>query len=180
MYGYQWVKCEKYIKNPKNSGQYTKIYINQIKEVINLIKTNPNSRRMVVTAWNPSVLDEIALPSCHAFFIFNITGDKLNCHLTQRSGDIALGIPFNLACYATLTQMIAQETGYKLGEFSHYINDAHIYVNHIDGLEKQIKRTCRPLPTLKISNKNFWELEFDDFKLNNYDPHPMIRFEVAV
>ena len=100
--------------------------INQIQDVIDLIKHSPDSRRMVVTAWNPSVLNEIALPSCHAFFIFSVTNGKLNCHLTQRSGDIALGIPFNLACYATLTQMIAQETNLALGEFSHYINDAHI------------------------------------------------------
>ena len=108
MYGYQWVKWEKF--KEKEDGSIEKTYINQIKEVIDLIKNSPDSRRMVVTAWNPSVLDEIALPSCHAFFIFNVCNGKLNCHLTQRSGDIALGIPFNLACYATLSQMIAQET----------------------------------------------------------------------
>ena len=120
---------------------------------------------MVVTAWNPSVLDEIALPSCHAFFIFNVTNGKLNCHLTQRSGDIALGIPFNLACYALLTNMIAKETNLKLGEFSHYINDAHIYVNHIEGLKEQITREPKRLPQLIINDKPFWDLEFDDFKL---------------
>ncbi len=179
MYGYQWVNWEKYTENPQ-TRQYEKSHINQIEEVIQLIKNNPESRRMVVTAWNPSVLDEIALPSCHAFFIFNVTGDKLNCHLTQRSGDIALGIPFNLACYATLTQMIAQETGYKLGQFSHYINDAHIYVNHVDGLKEQLKREFRPLPSLEIANKPFWDLNFVDFTLKNYNPHPVIRFEVAV
>ena len=179
MYGYQWVNWEKYTENPQ-TGQYEKSHINQIEEVIQLIKNNPESRRMVVTAWNPSVLDEIALPSCHAFFIFNVTGDKLNCHLTQRSGDIALGIPFNLACYATLTQMIAQETGYKLGQFSHYINDAHIYVNHVDGLKEQLKREFRPLPSLEITNKPFWDLKFEDFTLKDYNPHPVIRFEVAV
>lgn len=179
MYGYQWVNWEKYTEDPK-SGQYEKSHINQIEEVIQLIKNNPDSRRMVVTAWNPSVLDEIALPSCHAFFIFNVTGDKLNCHLTQRSGDIALGIPFNLACYATLTKMIAQETGYKLGHFSHYINDAHIYVNHVDGLKEQLKREFRPLPSLEIANKPFWDLKFEDFKLKDYNPHPVIRFEVAI
>jgi thymidylate synthase len=179
MYGYQWVNWEKYTKD-SNTGQYIKSYINQIDKVIKLIKKNPESRRMVVTAWNPSVLDEIALPSCHAFFIFNVTGDKLNCHLTQRSGDIALGIPFNLACYATLTQMIAQETGYKLGQFSHYINDAHIYVNHIEGLKEQLTRDFQQLPKLEIKTKAFWELEFEDFILNDYNPHPSIRFEVAV
>ena len=179
MYGYQWVKWEKFSKNSK-SNEYQKTHINQIEEVINLIKNHPDSRRMVVTAWNPSVLDEIALPSCHAFFIFNVTNGKLNCHLTQRSGDIALGIPFNLACYATLTQMIAQETNLKLGEFSHYINDAHIYENHIDGLKEQLKRKPLELPQLQIKNKSFWELEFEDFELINYEHHPIIKFPVAV
>ena len=173
MYGYQWVNWDKY-----EDGRQT--HINQIQNVIDLIKKNPNSRRMVVSAWNPAVLNEIALPSCHAFFIFNVTNGKLNCHLTQRSGDIALGIPFNLACYAMLTQMIAQETNLELGEFSHYINDAHIYENHIDGLEAQIKRDPLPLPKLEISKKPFWELKFDDFKLNQYNYHPAIKFPVAV
>ena len=178
MYGYQWVNWEKF--EIDKFGKIKKTYINQIKEVINLIKTNPNSRRMVVTAWNPSVLHEIALPSCHAFFIFNVTNNKLNCHLTQRSGDIALGIPFNLACYATLTQMIAQETDLQLGEFSHYINDAHIYENHIKGLKEQLKREPLVLPKLEVSNKPFWNLTFDDFKLLNYAHHPVIKFPVAV
>ena len=179
MYGYQWVKWEQFIKD-KETGEYKKNYINQIKDVIDLIKNNPNSRRMVVTAWNPSVLDEIALPSCHAFFIFNVTNGKLNCHLTQRSGDIALGIPFNLACYATLTQMIAQEVGLKLGEFSHYINDAHIYENHIDGLKEQLQRDPLPLSRLNIKNKPFWNLKFEDFELLDYNHHPIIKFPVAV
>jgi thymidylate synthase len=135
---------------------------------------------MVVSAWNPAVLDEIALPSCHAFFIFNVTNGKLNCHLTQRSGDIALGIPFNLACYAALTQMIANETGLKIGVFSHYINDAHIYVNHIDGLKEQLTRKPLPLPTLEIADKSFWDLKFEDFILKNYQHHSAIKFPVAV
>ena len=179
MYGYQWVKSEKFSKNLQ-TDRYEKTYINQIEEVIHLIKNNPDSRRMVVTAWNPSVLDEIALPSCHAFFIFNVSNGKLNCHLTQRSGDIALGIPFNLACYATLTQMIAQETNLELGEFSHYINDAHIYENHIEGLKEQLTREPLDLPELQIKNKPFWDLEFEDFKLINYEHHPIIKFPVAV
>ena len=178
MYGYQWVKWEKF-KEYEN-GEITKTYINQIEEVIDLIKNNPNSRRMVVSAWNPSVLGEIALPSCHAFFIFNVCDGRLNCHLTQRSGDIALGIPFNLACYALLTQMIAQETNLKLGYFSHYINDAHIYVDHIDGLKEQLERKPKPLPKLHIKNKPFWDLAFEDFKLKDYDHHPVIKFPVAV
>ena len=179
MYGYQWVKWDKYNIDSKDKNNIHQ-HINQIQNVIDLIKSNPDSRRMVVSAWNPSVLDEIALPSCHAFFIFNVTNGKLNCHLTQRSGDIALGIPFNLACYAALTQMIAQETNLQLGEFSHYINDAHIYVDHIDGLKQQIKRKPLPLPTLKIANKKFWDLKFEDFTIKNYEHHPLIKFPVAV
>ena len=177
MYGYQWVNWDKY---ELENGDVQHSHINQIQNVIDLIKKNPNSRRMVVSAWNPSVLNEIALPSCHAFFIFNVINGKLNCHLTQRSGDIALGIPFNLACYATLTQMIAQETNLKLGEFSHYINDAHIYENHIEGLKEQLKRKPLPLPKLQIANKPFWDLKFEDFKLHDYNCHPAIKFPVAV
>ena len=179
MYGYQWVNWEKFTEDPE-TGEIKKTFINQIEEVINLIKNNPDSRRMVVTAWNPSVLKQIALPSCHAFFIFSVTNGKLNCHLTQRSGDIALGIPFNLACYAMLTQMIAQETNLALGEFSHYINDAHIYENHIDGLKEQIRRKPKTLPQLKIEKKPFWDLTFEDFQLINYQHHPVIKFPVAV
>ena len=179
MYGYQWVNWDKY-KISGTNNTITHSHINQIQNVIDLIKTQPDSRRMVVSAWNPSVLDEIALPSCHAFFIFNVVNGKLNGHLTQRSGDIALGIPFNLACYATLTQMIAMETNLELGEFSHYINDAHIYENHIDGLREQLKRNPLDLPKLHIKNKSFWDLEFADFKLLNYEHHPIIKFPVAV
>ena len=179
MYGYQWVNWEKYTENPK-TGEINCTFINQVQEVIDEIKRNPNSRRLIVTAWNPSVLDEVALPSCHSFFIFNVTKGKLNCHLTQRSGDIALGIPFNVACYATLTQMIAQETELELGEFSHYINDAHIYVDHVDGLREQLKREPKQLPTLEIANKPFWDLIFEDFALKNYVHDPVIKFPVAV
>lgn len=152
----------------------------QIKEVIHLIKTNPSSRRMVVSAWNPGMLKRQKLPPCHVMFIFNVTGDRLNCHLTQRSGDIALGIPFNLACYAALTMAIAQETGYKPGVFAHTIIDAHIYVNHVDGLKKQLEREEMALPMLEIANKPFSDLAFDDFQLKNYKHHPFIKFEVAV
>ena len=179
MYGYQWTHWEKFTETD-TPGLYEKSYINQIKEAIDLLKNSPDSRRIVVTAWNPSVLDEIALPSCHSFFIFNVINGKLNCHLTQRSGDIGLGVPFNLACYAALTQMIAQEVDLDLGEFSHYINDAHIYVNHIDGLKEQLEREPMDLPNLTIAKKPFWDLEFDDFKLENYNHHPSIKFEVAV
>lgn len=152
----------------------------QVQRAIDMLKTNPNSRRIVVSTWHPGLLNEMALPPCHLMYIFNVQNGKLNCHLTQRSGDIALGIPFNLACYSALTMAIAQEVGLEPGTFAHTIIDAHIYENHVDGLKEQLTRTPRALPTLKIANKPVDELTFDDFTLENYDPDPVIRFEVAV
>lgn len=152
----------------------------QVQRAIDMLKTNPNSRRIVVSTWHPGLLGEMALPPCHIMYIFNVSNGKLNCHLTQRSGDIALGIPFNLACYSALTMAIAQEVGLEPGTFAHTIVDAHIYVNHVDGLKEQLKREPRALPTLEIANKPVDELTFDDFKLHNYDPDPVIKFEVAV
>ncbi len=179
MYGYQWVNWEKYTLNP-DTGEYGMSHVNQIQNVIDLLKNNPADRRMVVTAWNPSVLDEVALPSCHAFFMFNTIGNKLNCHMSQRSADIALGIPFNVACYATLTQMIAQEVGLEVGEFSHFLNDAHIYENQTEGLEQQVLRSPYDLPNLEISKKPFWDLKFEDFTIQNYIYHPAIKFPVSI
>lgn len=171
--------------------------IDQIQFVINEIKKNPHSRRLVVTAWEPGNAERSKLPPCHYSFAFNVNPlpapgvrGKLNCHLTQRSGDIALGIPFNLACYATLTQMIAQECDLDVGFFAHTIIDAHIYAadagtptaayDHRAGLIEQLKREPRPLPRLTIAKKTFNELKFEDFKLEGYDPHPGISFKVAV
>ena len=154
--------------------------VDQVKNAIELIKSNPMSRRIVVSAWHPGLLGEMALPPCHLMYIFNVSGGKLHCHLTQRSGDIALGIPFNLACYSALTMAIAQETGYEPGTFAHTIVDAHIYENHVDGLREQLTRKPKPLPQLEIANKPIDELEFEDFVLKNYDPDPVIKFEVAV
>lgn len=152
----------------------------QVQRAIDMLKTNPNSRRIVVSTWHPGLLGEMALPPCHIMYIFNVSNGKLNCHLTQRSGDIALGIPFNLACYSALTMAIAQEVGLEPGTFAHTIVDAHIYVNHVNGLKEQLKREPRELPTLEIAKKPVDELTFDDFKLHNYDPDPVIKFEVAV
>lgn len=152
----------------------------QVQRAIDMLKTNPNSRRIVVSTWHPGLLGEMALPPCHLMYIFNVQNGRLNCHLTQRSGDIALGIPFNLACYSALTMAIAQEVGLEPGIFAHTIVDAHIYENHVDGLKEQLTRKPKPLPTLKIANKPVDELTFDDFVLENYDPDPVIRFEVAV
>ncbi|MEX0679885.1 MAG: thymidylate synthase [Balneolales bacterium] len=159
---------------------FDKREFDQIRHAIHLLKTQPESRRIVVNAWHPGLINQMALPPCHIMFIFNVTGGRLNCHLTQRSGDIALGIPFNLACYSALTLAIAQQTGFRPGEFAHTIVDAHIYVNHIDGLKEQLKRHPRALPQLEITSKDIDELTLDDFKLSHYDPYPKISFEVAV
>ena len=152
----------------------------QVQRAIDMLRNNPNSRRIVVSTWHPGLLDEMGLPPCHIMYIFNVADGKLNCHLTQRSGDIALGIPFNLACYSALTMAIAQDVGLEPGTFAHTIVDAHIYVNHIEGLKEQLKRDFRPLPKLEINRKPVDELEFEDFKLVGYDPHPVIKFPVAV
>jgi thymidylate synthase len=135
---------------------------------------------MVVTAWEPGNALDSKLPPCHYSFVFNVQDTRLSCHLTQRSGDIAIGIPFNLAAYSLLTQILAQEAGLDVGYFSHSIVDAHIYVNHVDGLKEQLTRTPRPLPALTIARKPLAELTFEDFTLHNYDPHPLIKFAVAV
>jgi len=152
----------------------------QVQNAINMLKTNPDSRRIVVSAWHPGLLGEMGLPPCHLMYIFNVADGKLNCHLTQRSGDIALGIPFNLACYSALTMAVANEVGLKPGTFAHTIVDAHIYENHIEGMKEQLKREPRPLPKLKIKQKPVDELDFEDFELIDYNPHPVIRFPVAV
>lgn len=162
----------------------------QIGWVINEIKKNPNSRRLVISAWHPANAVVSKLPPCHYTFAFNVNNGKLNCHLTQRSGDIALGIPFNLAAYSLLTQIIAQETNLELGFFAHTIIDAHIYIaekgspnekyDHLEGLKLQLTREPYPLPKLVINKKPIDELEFDDFSLIDYQYHPKIKFEVAV
>ncbi len=164
----------------KTTGQYEVKEIDQIAEVITMLKTQPNSRRMVVSAWEPGNALFSKLPPCHYTFAFNVQGNKLCCHLTQRSGDIALGIPFNIGAYSMLTQIIAQETGFELGYFSHTIIDAHIYVNHIDGLKEQLTRTPKPRPQLLIAKKPMNELQFEDFQLLNYVCDDAIKFEVAV
>ncbi len=164
--------------------------VDQIAYVISEIKRNPSSRRLVVSAWDPGNAQSSRLPPCHYSFVFQVLNGRLNCHLSQRSGDIALGIPFNLACYATLTAMIAQECGLQPGHFAHSIVDAHIYIadegspmaeyDHARGLREQLKREPRPLPRLIIKNKPFDQLQFEDFTLEGYNPHPAIKFKVAV
>jgi thymidylate synthase len=166
-------------------GQWKVREVDQIQFVIDTLRREPHSRRMVVTAWEPGNATTSKLPPCHYSFVFNVQDHRLNCHLTQRSGDIALGIPFNLASYATLTQIIAQEVGLEVGFFSHTIVDAHIYTgiseyDHVPGLREQLKREPRPLPQLIIAKKPLNELRFEDFKVEGYDPHPRIKFKVAV
>ncbi|GIV46261.1 MAG: thymidylate synthase [Ignavibacterium sp.] len=175
-----------FVKRESNGS----LVFDQVGWVINEIKSNPNSRRLVITAWHPANAVISKLPPCHYTFAFNVSNGKLNCHLTQRSGDIALGIPFNLAAYSILTQIIAQETNLELGYFAHTIIDAHIYVadkgsptekyDHLEGLKLQLTREPFPLPQLKIAKKPIDELQFEDFELIGYQHHPKIKFEVAV
>ena len=178
-YGRYWRRFPSAQVNPA-TGQYEVKEFDQIGAVLHALKTNPHSRRMVVSAWEPGNAWGSKLPPCHYTFAFNVQGNKLNCHLSQRSGDIALGIPFNLAAYALLTQTIAQETGFEVGYFSHTIIDAHIYVNHIDGLKEQLKRAPKPLPKLVIAQRPFDQLRFEDFELIGYACDEPIKFEVAV
>jgi thymidylate synthase len=179
IYGYQWRKWEKFVWD-NNTQTYRKEHVDQIKQAIDLIKTNPNSRRIIVSAWNPSDIDRMALPPCHAFFQFYVANGRLDCQLYQRSADVALGVPFNISSYALLLAMMAQECQLTPGVFIHTLGDAHIYLNHIDGLSEQLKRTPKPLPRLEIAKKPFFELTFEDIKLVNYQHEPFIKFPIAV
>ena len=156
--------------------------IDQISKVIDQIKHNPHSRRHLVVAYNPGEIDQMALPPCHAFFQFYVAGDRLSCQLYQRSGDVFLGVPFNIASYALLTQMVAQVCDLKPGEFIHTLGDAHLYMNHIEQAKLQLSREARPLPVMRLNPqiKNIFEFRFEDFELLNYDPHPAIKAPVAV
>jgi thymidylate synthase len=172
VYGYQWRSW------PTADGRH----IDQITNVINQIKNTPDSRRMIVSAWNVSEIDKMKLPPCHAFFQFYVADGKLSCQLYQRSADIFLGIPFNIASYAILTLMVAQVCNLKAGEFIHTLGDAHLYSNHFEQAELQLSRACRPLPTIVINPavKNIFDFRYEDFSLEGYDPHPHIKAAVAV
>jgi thymidylate synthase len=156
--------------------------IDQISNVINDIKNNPDSRRLIVSAWNPADVPNMALPPCHLLFQFYVADGKLSCQLYQRSADSFLGVPFNIASYALLTMMVAQVTGLKPGEFVHTIGDAHIYLNHIEQVELQLTREPKPLPKMKLnpSVTNIFDFTFDDFELVDYEAHPHIKGEVSV
>ena len=182
VYGHQWRNW--------NSEE-----IDQISEIIETLKTNPNSRRMLVSAWNPSVMPDTsvsfsenvangkaALPPCHAFFQFYVADGKLSCQLYQRSADVFLGVPFNIASYALFTMMMAQVCGYQPGDFIHTFGDVHIYSNHMEQVKLQLSRTPKALPTMKLNPEitNIFDFSFEDFKLEGYDPHPAIKGKVAV
>lgn len=156
--------------------------IDQIESVVNQIKKNPDSRRLIVSAWNVAEIEKMALPPCHAFFQFYVADGKLSCQLYQRSADIFLGVPFNIASYALLTMMMAQVTGLKPGDFVHTMGDAHLYLNHIEQTKLQLSRECRPLPQMKMNPevKSIFDFKFEDFELVGYDPHPHIKAPVAV
>lgn len=156
--------------------------VDQLSNLIEQIKTNPNSRRLIISAWNPAEVDKMALPPCHSFMQFYVAEGKLSCQLYQRSADVFLGVPFNIASYALFTMMIAQVCGLEPADFVHTLGDAHIYLNHLDQVNKQIKRSLRPLPKMVINPnvKSIFDFKYEDFTLLNYNPHSGIKGKVAV
>ncbi|ACE06705.1 hypothetical protein Aasi_1410 [Candidatus Amoebophilus asiaticus 5a2] len=172
IYGYQWRSWP-----TSNHGK-----VDQIEQVIKQIKANPDSRRLLVSAWNVGELDKMALPPCHVLFQFYVANNKLSCQLYQRSADIFLGIPFNIASYALLTTMVAQVCDLEVGEFIHTLGDAHLYNNHIEQAQLQLSRAPRPLPTLKVNSavKDIFAFQYDDFCIENYNPYPSIKAPIAV
>lgn len=177
VYGAQW---RSWTARDGRTGEVKTI--DQISQVIEQIKKNPDSRRLIVSAWNVGELDKMALAPCHAFFQFYVADGKLSCQLYQRSADFFLGVPFNIASYALLTMMIAQVCGLKCGDFVHTFGDLHLYSNHLEQTKLQLSREPRPLPTMKINPavKNIFEFRFEDFTLEGYDPHPGIKAPVAI
>ncbi|MBN8774562.1 MAG: thymidylate synthase [Thiobacillus sp. 63-78] len=172
VYGHQWRSW------PKPDGGT----IDQISDVVKTLRSNPDSRRIIVSAWNVADLDRMALAPCHAFFQFYVADGKLSCQLYQRSADIFLGVPFNIASYALLTLMMVQVTGLAPGDFVHTLGDAHLYLNHLDQAREQLARAPRPLPTMTLNPevKDIFAFRFEDFTLGGYDPHPAIKAPVAV
>ena len=176
VYGKQWRAFETLDKNGN------RVVVDQINEVINQIKTHPDSRRLIVCAWHPGQTDDMALPPCHTLFQFYIANGKLSLQLYQRSADTFLGVPFNIASYALLLMMVAQVTGYEPGEFVHTTGDTHLYLNHLQQVEEQLSRTPRPLPRMVINPqvKDIFSFQYDDFHLTDYNPWPHIKAEVSV
>jgi len=179
IYGFQWrnfgAEYESWDKPPKTTG------VDQLKSVVKKLKENPNDRRMIVMAWNPTKLGEMALPPCHYGFQVTVIDGKLNLMWNQRSVDTALGLPFNIASYALLLHLLAKETGLKEGKLVGFLADTHIYVNHIDGLKEQLSREPKKLPTIKTNNfKSIFEWKYTDSEIEGYEPHPRIKFDIAV
>lgn len=172
IYGYQW----------RSWPDYNGKHIDQISQIVNDIKNNPDSRRLIVSSWNVADLPKMNLQPCHAFFQFYVADGKLSLQLYQRSADLFLGVPFNIASYALLLKMMAQVTGLEEGDFIHTFGDAHIYTNHFEQVKLQLSRDIRPLPEMKINPdvKDIFSFKFEDFELVNYDPHPLIRGKVSV
>lgn len=172
VYGQQWRSW------PTQDGKT----IDQIGNVVAMIKRNPDSRRLIVTAWNPAEVDRMALPPCHCLFQFYVAEGRLSCQLYQRSADVFLGVPFNIASYALLTQMMAQVTGHKPGDFIHTLGDAHLYLNHLEQARLQLSRAPKPLPTMRINPdvRDIFAYRYEDFSIENYDPHPHIKAVVSV
>jgi thymidylate synthase len=179
IYGYQWRKWEKFVWD-KQANTYSKEHVDQIQNALHLIKTNPDSRRIIVSAWNVADIERMALPPCHMMFQFFVINGRLDCQLYQRSADLALGVPFNIASYALLMAMMAQECKLVPGIFTHTLGDAHIYLNHVDGLKLQLARTPKALPTLQIAQKPMFDLTAEDIKLINYQHDAFIKFPIAV
>lgn len=179
IYGHQW---RNFGATPKADGSFEKDGLDQIQWVLDEIKRNPDSRRLIVSGWNPHEQNRVALPPCHTMFQFYVANGKLSCQLYQRSGDAFLGVPFNIASYALLTMMVAQVSGLELGSFVHTLGDAHLYLNHLDQAKLQLSRETKELPQLWINPevKNLFEFSFEDFELRGYDPHPHIKAEVAI
>ena len=172
IYGYQW----RHWRTPDGKE------IDQIASIVNALKNNPDSRRHIVSAWNPADVDDMALPPCHTMFQFYVSDGRLSCQLYQRSGDSFLGVPFNIASYALLTMMMAQVCGYKPGVFVHTLGDAHIYLNHLEQVNTQLQRTPYPLPTMRINPnvKDIFSFQYEDFTLENYQCHPTIKGVISV
>jgi thymidylate synthase len=179
VYGYQWRKWDKF-EMDERSGHYEKKHIDQVQNALHLIKTNPDSRRIIISAWNVADIDRMALPPCHTFIQFYVINGRLDCQLYQRSADVALGVPFNIASYALLMTMVASECGLTPGIFVHTMGDAHIYLNHVEGLKLQLQRTPGELPRLKLPRKNVLDYKFEDINLIGYQPAAFIKFPIAV
>ena len=178
IYGYQWRQWEQFRK--VEGGGYEKYHVDQLKQVLESIQTNPDSRRHIVSAWNVADIDRMALPPCHSFFQFYVVNGFIDCQLYQRSADFALGVPFNIASYSLLLMMVANHCNLTPRYFIHTFGDAHVYSNHLEGVKKQLTREPGPLPTVEIPKKSLFDVTYEDIVLKNYNPQAFIKFPVAV